>query len=56
MVVVVGWIVYLNLFGELIINKIYCVIECCFCLDGGVMLMCIEDGLGLWGDNLIFGM
>ncbi|GGF00874.1 hypothetical protein [Pseudoalteromonas gelatinilytica] len=51
----VGRTVYLNLPGESITNKIYRVTERRFRLDGGVTLMCIEDGPGLWGDNLIPG-
>tara|TARA_Y100000310_G_scaffold345868_1_gene472066 strand:+ start:31944 stop:38330 length:6387 start_codon:yes stop_codon:yes gene_type:complete len=51
----VGRTVYLNLPGESISNKIYRVTERRFRLDGGVTLMCIEDGPDLWGDNLIPG-
>ncbi len=51
----VGRTVYLNLPGESINNKVYRVTERRFRLDGGVTLMCIEDGPGLWGDNLIPG-
>ncbi len=51
----VGRTVYLNLPGESITNKIYRVTDRRFRLDGGVTLMCIEDGPGLWGDNLIPG-
>jgi len=51
----VGRTVYLNLPGESINNKIYRVTERRFRLDGGVTLMCVEDGPDLWADNLVPG-
>jgi len=51
----VGRTVLLNLPNESINNKIYRVIERRFRLDGGVTLMCIEDGPDLWADNIIPG-
>ncbi|ATG77659.1 phage tail protein [Pseudoalteromonas sp. 1_2015MBL_MicDiv] len=51
----VGRTVYLNLPGESINNKIYRVVERRFRLDGGVTVMCIEDGADLWADNLVPG-
>ncbi|WP_064435407.1 hypothetical protein [Pseudoalteromonas neustonica] len=51
----VGRTVYLNLPRESISNKIYRVTERRFRLDGGVTLMCVEDGPDLWADNIIPG-
>ncbi len=51
----VGRTVYLNLPGESINNKVYRVTERRFRLDGGVTLMCVEDGPDLWADNIIPG-
>lgn len=51
----VGRTVYLNLPNESINNKIYRVVERRFRLDGGVTLMCVEDGPDLWADNLVPG-
>ena len=51
----VGRTVYLNLPHESINNKIYRVTERRFRLDGGVTLMCVEDGPNLWADNIIPG-
>ncbi|CAI86629.1 phage tail protein [Pseudoalteromonas translucida] len=51
----VGRTVYLNLPNESINNKIYRVVERRFRLDGGVTLMCVEDGPNLWADNLVPG-
>ena len=51
----VGRTVYLNLPSESINNKIYRVVERRFRLDGGVTLMCVEDGPDLWADNLVPG-
>uniref|UniRef100_UPI00332BC4B1 hypothetical protein n=1 Tax=Pseudoalteromonas sp. 19-MNA-CIBAN-0066 TaxID=3140422 RepID=UPI00332BC4B1 len=51
----VGRTVYLNLPSESINNKVYRVVERRFRLDGGVTLMCVEDGPDLWADNLVPG-
>ncbi|MDC9523658.1 hypothetical protein PSH55_21550, partial [Pseudoalteromonas sp. Angola-31] len=51
----VGRTVYLNLPGESINTKVYRVTERRFRLDGGVTLMCVEDGPDLWADNIIPG-
>ncbi|MFT6789642.1 MAG: hypothetical protein ACJAVX_003024 [Pseudoalteromonas rhizosphaerae] len=51
----VGRTVLLNLPRESINNKIYRVTERRFRLDGGVTLMCVEDGPDLWADNLVPG-
>ncbi|MBB1434539.1 hypothetical protein H5201_09485 [Pseudoalteromonas sp. SG43-6] len=51
----VGRTVLLNLPRESINNKIYRVTERRFRLDGGVSLMCVEDGPNLWADNIIPG-
>ena len=51
----VGRTVYLNLPNESITNKVYRVVERRFRLDGGVTLMCVEDGPGLWADNIVPG-
>ncbi|MBB1419938.1 hypothetical protein H5187_22150, partial [Pseudoalteromonas sp. SG44-1] len=51
----VGRTVLLNLPRESINNKIYRVTERRFRLDGGVSLMCVEDGPDLWADNLVPG-
>lgn len=51
----VGRTVFLNLPRESISNKIYRVTERRFRLDGGVTLVCIEDGPSLWADNIIPG-
>lgn len=51
----VGRTVLLNLPRESINNKIYRVTERRFRLDGGVTLMCVEDGPDLWADNIIPG-
>lgn len=51
----VGRTVFLNLPGESINNKVYRVTERRFRLDGGVTLMCVEDGPDLWADNLVPG-
>ncbi|MBS3796666.1 hypothetical protein [Pseudoalteromonas sp. BDTF-M6] len=51
----VGRTIYVNLPKEALSNKIYRVVERRFRLDGGVTLMCIEDGPTLWADNLVPG-
>lgn len=51
----VGRTVYLNLPSESINNKVYRVTERRFRLDGGVTLMCVEDGPDLLADNIIPG-